>query len=109
LLFSGCLIEFIAVACEKRPKEKLKKLDKFFLFRQVLPLLLTPSGKVTAQHEYPDHKVGRRESRRDNKEFIQFQYDISNEFYALFLGSEMQYSCGYFTHQNLLRSYAKGL
>ncbi len=44
--------------------------------------------------------MGRRESRRDNKEFIQFHYDISNDFYALFLGSEMQYSCGYFTHQD---------
>ena len=30
-------------------------------------------------------------------DFIQFHYDISNEFYALFLGKEMQYSCGYFT------------
>ena len=96
----GDLIEFIAVAREKRPKKKLKKLNKFFLFRQVLPLLLTPAGKVTTQHEYQDDEVGRRESRRDNKEFIQFHYDISNDFYALFLGSEMQYSCGYFTHQD---------
>jgi len=96
----GDLIEFIAVAREKRPKEKLKKLNKFFLFRQVLPLLLAPAWKATTQHEYPDDEVGRRESRRDNKEFIQFHYDISNDFYALFLGSEMQYSCGYFTHQD---------
>ncbi len=97
---NGDLTEFIAVAREKRPKEKLKKLNKFFLFRQVLPLLLTPVGKVTTQHKYQDDEVGRRESRRDNKEFIQFHYDISNDFYALFLGSEMQYSCGYFTHQD---------
>jgi len=97
---NGDLTEFIAVAREKRPKEKLKKLNKFFLFRQVLPLLLTPTGKVTTQHKYQDDEVGRRESRRDNKYFIQFHYDISNDFYALFLGSEMQYSCGYFTHQD---------
>jgi cyclopropane-fatty-acyl-phospholipid synthase len=32
-----------------------------------------------------------------NKKLIQFHYDISNNFYALFLGDEMQYSCGYFT------------
>ena len=49
-------------------------------------------------HAYGDDAVGRKESRRKNKEFIQFHYDISNAFYALFLGQEMQYSCGYFTH-----------
>ena len=40
--------------------------------------------------------MGRNESLRDNQKFIQFHYDISNDFYALFLGKEMQYSCGYF-------------
>jgi len=29
-------------------------------------------------------------------DFIQFHYDISNEFYSLILDPEMQYSCGYF-------------
>ena len=33
----------------------------------------------------------------DNKDFIQFHYDLSNDFYALFLDPEMVYSCAYFT------------
>ncbi|MEN8258063.1 MAG: cyclopropane-fatty-acyl-phospholipid synthase family protein [Thermodesulfobacteriota bacterium] len=93
----GDLIDFVAVAREKRPKKKLKKINKLFLLKQALPLLLTFSEEISVQHEYRDDEVGRKESQRDNKEFIQFHYDISNDFYALFLGNEMQYSCGYFT------------
>ncbi|HEY2660010.1 MAG TPA: cyclopropane-fatty-acyl-phospholipid synthase family protein [Caulobacteraceae bacterium] len=33
---------------------------------------------------------------RDDKDLIQFHYDLSNEFYALFLDQGMVYSCGYF-------------
>lgn len=95
----GDLIDFIAVTREKRAKRKLKKeLNKFVLLKHALPLLLTPGSKVKPQHKYHSDEVGRRESSRNNKEFIQFHYDISNDFYGLFLGSEMQYSCGYFTH-----------
>ena len=93
----GDLIDFVAVAREKRPKKKLKKINKLFLLRQALPLLLSFSEKINVQYEYQDDEVGRKESRRENKEFIQFHYDISNDFYGLFLGEEMQYSCGYFT------------
>ncbi|MFC1488263.1 class I SAM-dependent methyltransferase [Thermodesulfobacteriota bacterium] len=93
----GDLIDFVAVAREKRPTKKLKKINKFFFLRQALPLLLSFSEKKSVQHKYQDDEVGRKESRRDNKKFIQFHYDISNNFYALFLGAEMQYSCGYFT------------
>jgi len=93
----GDLIDFVAVARKKRPTKKLKKINKFFLLRQALPLLLSFSEKTSVQHEYLYDEVGRKESRRDNKKFIQFHYDMSNNFYALFLGDEMQYSCGYFT------------
>ncbi len=94
----GDLIDFVAVAREKRPKNKLKKLNRLLLAKQALPLLLTPAGEKNVHHKYRHDEVGRKESRRDNKEFIQFHYDIGNDFYALFLDPEMQYSCGYFTH-----------
>ena len=41
--------------------------------------------------------TGRRRKTADNKDFIQFHYDLSNDFYALFLDPEMVYSCAYFT------------
>ena len=35
-------------------------------------------------------------SESENKDNIQFHYDVSNEFYALILDPEMVYSCAYF-------------
>ena len=36
-------------------------------------------------------------SRSENREAIRFHYDVSNEFYRLWLDSERVYSCAYFT------------
>lgn len=94
---SGDLLDFEAVVREKRPKDTLKKINKLAIAKQCLPLLLTRSDRGEINHRYRDETTGRKQSRRNNKEFIQFHYDVSNEFYQLFLDSEMQYSCGYFT------------
>jgi len=54
--------------------------------------------------ERPIEFVRDREAARDNgKETIAFHYDISNDFYRLWLDDRMVYSCAYFEHpqQNL--------
>jgi cyclopropane-fatty-acyl-phospholipid synthase len=38
----------------------------------------------------------RTHSKSENRSAIQFHYDVSNEFYALWLGESMVYSCAYF-------------
>jgi cyclopropane-fatty-acyl-phospholipid synthase len=38
----------------------------------------------------------KRHSRRADKEAIQYHYDVSDDFYSLFLGSGKVYSCAYF-------------
>ena len=90
------LFEFMAVASVKSKNRRLGELSKSRLLGRLWPFLLTPGEKADVAHEYADDAVGRVESRRSNKDFIQFHYDISNEFYALFLDPEMLYSCGYF-------------
>ncbi|SLN73075.1 class I SAM-dependent methyltransferase [Oceanibacterium hippocampi] len=49
-----------------------------------------------AGHVYEGEETGRDAARRDNSRFIQFHYDVSNDFYRLFLDPEMLYSCAYF-------------
>lgn len=41
-------------------------------------------------------RAGRTHSRRDNAGAIAFHYDVSNDFYRLWLDERMVYSCGYF-------------
>ncbi len=40
--------------------------------------------------------AGRRHSKRRDRSAIRHHYDTGNEFYELFLGEEMVYSCAYF-------------
>lgn len=93
----GDLLDIAPVVREKRPKDKLKKINKLKILKHALPLLLTRGERIDVSHRYGAEETGRKQSLRDNKEFIQFHYDVSNEFYKLFLDKEMQYSCGYFT------------
>ena len=96
----GDLIAFGEVARSKRAKTRLRGLSKSLLVRQALPLLMTPPDKAELQHGFGSDETGRDEAQRKNKDFIQFHYDVSNEFYALWLDPEMQYSCAYFTDWN---------
>jgi cyclopropane-fatty-acyl-phospholipid synthase len=40
----------------------------------------------------------RRQSKALNREAISFHYDVSNDFYRLWLDEQMLYSCAYFDH-----------
>ncbi len=42
----------------------------------------------------------RNHSRNENRAAIEFHYDVSNEFYALWLDPAMVYSCAYFEQSN---------
>ncbi len=44
----------------------------------------------------PAELHGDLHSRQRDREAIRFHYDVGNEFYALWLDRQMQYSCGYF-------------
>ena len=54
-------------------------------------------AEADTAHAYEGDEVAAGGAPRDNRAFVQFHYDVSNEFYALFLDREMVYSCAYFT------------
>lgn len=72
-----------------------KNISKSLILREALQLMFAPR-ELAEIHQYDGDETGRRSERHD-KQFIQFHYDLSNEFYQLFLDDEMLYSCGYFT------------
>jgi len=79
-------------------KKDIKKLNKTFLLKKLSPFLLVKSLKAESKHEFGDNESGFDNDNRNNKDYIQFHYDASNEFYKLFLDKEMLYSCAYFTN-----------
>jgi len=83
---------------ERRPKVRtraiLKTLDKGLVLRALLAFLFaadTLPDLATLTGNDRDADTG---SRRED---IEFHYDVSNDFYALFLDPRMVYTCGYFT------------
>ena len=94
----GDIYDFFETIRSQNSKIKFKHLDKKLLIKNLFPLIFSSSKSSKVEHTYTDDESGRKQ--RDNKEFIQFHYDVSNEFYQLFLDEEMLYSCGYFTDWN---------
>ncbi|HEX8551203.1 MAG TPA: cyclopropane-fatty-acyl-phospholipid synthase family protein [Abditibacteriaceae bacterium] len=92
----GDLIEWGENARARKAKTRLRGINKGMLLREASSLLLAPPDKVELQHGFDSDETGRQETRRNNKEFIQFHYDVSNDFYQLWLDPEMQYSCAHF-------------
>ena len=92
---------FLEIIQESRKRkggqEVNRRLRRGFPWLSILPLLTAPEPAATLAHRYGGDETGYSKQKRRNKELIQFHYDVSNEFYALFLDAEMLYSCAYFT------------
>lgn len=74
-----------------------RKVDKGLMLRAAVPFLLSGKSRGTsAAAGYRGTVQARPEGGRDDRDLIQFHYDVSNAFYALFLDPEMVYSSAYF-------------
>ncbi len=76
---------------------RIKGLEALKLAAGLSPFLFEPSHREQDTGAFGGNITGQGRKTADNKDFIQFHYDLSNEFYALFLDPEMVYSCAYFT------------
>lgn len=78
-----------------------RNIDKWLIAREAVPFLLNGDDQGATQlpawDATGDDGVGAARSGRRDQDFIQFHYDVGNDFYALFLDPEMVYSSAYFT------------
>ena len=73
-----------------------RSVNKAFILCNALPFLTARSPDDT-RISFAS-RVRRIAGRgRDDKAMVQFHYDVSNAFYRIFLGDEMQYSAGNFS------------
>jgi cyclopropane-fatty-acyl-phospholipid synthase len=73
-----------------------RKLDKWLAVRTLLPFAFGAGSGGSAGHAYGGSQQAKLASGRDDKALVQFHYDLSNDFYTLFLDAERVYSCAYF-------------
>ncbi|HEX6011564.1 MAG TPA: cyclopropane-fatty-acyl-phospholipid synthase family protein [Geminicoccaceae bacterium] len=81
----------------KQGRLRLGGLRRRFPWGALPPLLLACEARPEIRQEFEGGKAVHQRKGRRAEELIQFHYDASNEFYALFLDEGMVYSCGYFT------------
>ena len=92
---------FMEALSVRNSRQRAQKIPKTLLVRTMLPFLFEPASSSVVDHEYQGDVSGRNREQAENIEFVQFHYDeVSSEFYQLFLGKEMVYTCGYFTDWN---------
>jgi cyclopropane-fatty-acyl-phospholipid synthase len=82
----------LAIALENRPSGWLTSLTNYY---QLHRLPATPRASVEEEN-MADKRPGGRHSLIRDREVVSFHYDVSNDFYRLWLDQEMVYSCGYF-------------
>ena len=73
-----------------------RKISKTKAVFALAPFLFGAREAPAPKLEFAGAIEARAEAGRDDKALVQFHYDLSNDFYALFLDSSMVYSCAYF-------------
>jgi len=94
-LEGGTLLDLAARAGSGSTRGLARRISKGIAARALLPFLFGPGGGG-AGHAYAGVQAAKHGQGRDDKAQVQFHYDLSNAFYALFLDPEMVYSCAYF-------------
>jgi len=97
----GTLIDLGSQLNQGGRSVKLKGRDALQFARQLYPFLTARTDDSAGDDQgFEGEVTGRKRKTADNKDYIQFHYDLSNDFYALFLDPEMVYSCAYYTDWN---------
>jgi cyclopropane-fatty-acyl-phospholipid synthase len=78
-------------------RKSLKHVSKHRIAGALLPFLFARAQKPGDARAFAGDADGDGRAQAQNRDFIQFHYDVGNDFYRLFLDERMQYSCAYFT------------
>ena len=101
-LDGGSFMDLIAVTGGGGTRKQLKSIDRWGLIRKVLAIAsarigATGADSLSESRTYAGNVSGHARERGENRRYIQFHYDVGNDFYELFLDDEMVYTCAYFT------------
>ncbi|PRD45740.1 SAM-dependent methyltransferase [Phyllobacterium phragmitis] len=89
---NGTILDLAGAKIDGSLKERLRELPKWRLLKDLPALLFAGKPAEGAVMEGKTPFVS-----GSSKEAITHHYDVSNEFYQLFLDRRMVYTCGYFT------------
>lgn len=94
---NGSIFDLVERRPKVRTREIRKTLDKRLLLETALRFLFVPRGGPWPLDEVPEDRPSSG-AATENKHNVFYHYDFANEFYQLFLDSEMLYTSAYFSH-----------
>jgi cyclopropane-fatty-acyl-phospholipid synthase len=95
-LRNGTFFDLAARRPKTRTRTLMKSFDKRLALTTLARFLFVPRGGPWPLESVRSNKPRSDGSEATNKENIHHHYDLSNQFYELFLDPEMVYSCAYF-------------
>jgi cyclopropane-fatty-acyl-phospholipid synthase len=84
----------------KNSRRRARGISKWQLVKNLTPFLFAGKDRGKDLNSWDGDEVGRQRTQDMSRDYIQFHYDISNDFYKLFLDERMVYTCAYFTDWN---------
>lgn len=73
-----------------------RNIDKTLVLKNIWPFLWGAATPISVAPDYVKNIASEYGESRNDQEMIRFHYDVSNDFFALFLDKEMMYSCAYY-------------
>lgn len=105
-LINGSIFDLAAARPEGKVGRLARTIPKGAVFDVVRHFLFAPGTAKSSVGDVRGDEIARDGAPATNKANIAYHYDVSNEFYRLFLDEEMVYTCAYFTedHGDLARA-----
>jgi cyclopropane-fatty-acyl-phospholipid synthase len=105
-LVNGEFFDLAAARPEGKIGRLLRSVSKRRAFDVMRRFFFVPRGPKSVLDPLRGDEIARDGSERTNRANVAYHYDVSNEFYALFLDPEMVYTCAYFTedHDDIARA-----
>ena len=89
----GTIFDLVARRPKVRSRALLKSLDKSAALRALLPFLFVGRGGPWPLETVRGDKATADGSAAANQSNVSYHYDVSDDFYKLFLDNSMVYSC----------------
>jgi cyclopropane-fatty-acyl-phospholipid synthase len=104
-ILGGTLLDLATLRPSEKPKAILKRIGFMRLAKVSLPIAFGPGMSSGSGFDGQGRPLA-RVSSKENAVDIPFHYDLSNDFYKLFLDSRMVYTCAYFSewHEDIERA-----
>lgn len=94
-LSGGTFLDLASLRPSEKPKHVLRRIGIARLVKTLLPLAFRPGLARSSGFDGQGRPLARKAAKQNVLD-IPFHYDLSNEFYRLFLDPRMVYTCAYF-------------